>query len=383
MNIIKITFAFFILSYLAYSQPVPGAYDTKEYLSLLKNKKVGLIINQTSVIGKVQLLDTLLSLKINVVKVFAPEHGFRGDADAGEKVDNSIDKKTGIPIISLYGKNKKPSKEQLIDLDVLVFDIQDVGCRFYTYISTLHYVMESCSESKKFLIVLDRPNPNGMYIDGPVLDTSLRSFVGMHPVPIVYGMTIGEYATMIEGERWIKSVSGYQLSVIKNKKYTHSSEYSLPVKPSPNLPNDLSIALYPSLCLFEGTNISVARGTQFPFQAIGFPDSSYGDFTFTPESIPGMAKDPMHQGKKCFGIDLRQNGKEHMFTINYVIEFYKKSGDKSAYFNNFFKKLIGNELVMKQIQEGQSDLVIRRFWENDLIKFKKIRKKYLLYTDFE
>lgn len=361
------------------SQPSPGANDMNEYLPILKNKKVALVVNQTSVVANTHLLDTLNKLKVQVVTVFGPEHGFRGNADAGEKVSNNIDAKTGIPVVSLYGKNKKPSPEQLKGIDVVIFDIQDVGVRFYTYISTLHYVMEACAENNVTLLVLDRPNPNGMYIDGPVLDTAFRSFVGMHPIPVVHGLTVGELAQMINGEGWLEKKQKCKLKVVKCKNYTHKSNYSLPVKPSPNLPNDLSIALYPSLCLFEGTNISVARGTYFPFQAIGYPDSTFGTFSFTPISIEGMAKEPMHMNKKCYGLDLRTTPISYSFTIKYLIDFYNKSQNKEKFFNNFFNKLAGNAELMNQIKSGMNEKEIKESWNTKLMAYKTTRSKYLLY----
>ena len=295
-------------------QILPGGYQIKDYLPLLKGKKVAIVGNHTSLVQNTHLLDTLLSLKINVKYIFCPEHGFRGTADAGEKVLSYIDPKTNIPVISLYGKNKKPDPNKIKEIEIILFDLQDVGVRFYTYISTLHYVMEAAAESKKKLIVLDRPNPNGMYIDGPVLDdSSCKSFVGIHPIPIIYGLTIGELAKMINGENWLGKNKKADLIVVKNKNYTHKSTYNLPTKPSPNLPNELSIALYPSLCLFEGTPISIARGTMFPFQAIGYPDSTIGKFRFVPNSIPGMAKDPVHLNITCFGFDFRPFPIEYKF----------------------------------------------------------------------
>lgn len=360
-----------------FSQPIPGAYDISNYLSQIKKKSVGLVVNQTSELNGIHLVDTLSKLKIKIKAIFGPEHGFRGTSDAGEKVNNEIDTKTGIKVISLYGKNKKPTADQLKGLDVLIFDIQDVGARFYTYISTLHYVMEACAENNVELLILDRPNPNGMYVDGPILDTSLHSFVGMHPIPVVHGLTVAELAQMINGEKWIPKPC--QLTIVKCKNYTHLSTYSLPVKPSPNLPNDLSIALYPSLCLFEGTNISVGRGTQFPFQVIGSPDSTIGQFFFTPQSIEGMAKNPMHEGKKCYGVDLRFMKPVRAFTLKYVIDFYQRSSDKDKFFTNFFDKLIGNKLVIKQIKEGLSETEIKKTWQTDLEKYKLLRKKYMLY----
>ncbi len=369
----------FLISTCANTQPLPAAYTPSTYLPLLVNKKVGLVVNQTSMVGSTHLLDTLIACSIDVKRIFGPEHGFRGKADAGEKINNEIDVKTGISVVSLYGNNKKPFPEQLADIEVVVFDIQDVGVRFYTYISTLHYVMEACAENKKQLVVLDRPNPNGMYIDGPVLDTAFYSFVGMHPIPIVHGLTIGELALMINGEKWLKNDQVCDLKIVKCKNYYHREKYSVPVKPSPNLPNDLSIALYPSLCLFEGTNVSVARGTYFPFQAIGFPDSSYLGFYFTPQSIEGMAKEPIHLGKKCFGIDLRNTKPDYKFTLSYLIDFFKKSKNIDKYFNSFFNKLAGNSQLMQQIKAGMSEEGIRKSWQPELEKYKSLRKKYLLY----
>jgi uncharacterized protein YbbC (DUF1343 family) len=371
---------FILFSFFSIAQPLPASENIPLIIKELKGKKVGLVVNQTSMVKNTHLIDTLLYYKINIQKIFGPEHGFRGTADAGEKVNNEIDAKTQISVVSLYGKNKKPTKEQLENLDIIVFDIQDVGCRFYTYISTLHYVMEACAENNKELLILDRPNPNGMYVAGPVLDTAFRSFVGMHPVPIVHGMTIGEYAQMMAGEKWIPKIN---FKIIPCKNYSHRSTYSLPIKPSPNLPNDLSISLYPSLCLFEGTNVSVARGTYFPFQAIGFPDSTFGTFSFVPESILGMAKEPMHQGKKCYGIDFRNQSIKKEFTLSYLIQFYKLSTNKETYFNNFFKKLIGNNSIQEQIKNGLTEKEITQIWLPKLLEFKKIRKKYLLYEDFE
>ncbi|HEY8399691.1 MAG TPA: DUF1343 domain-containing protein, partial [Cytophagaceae bacterium] len=305
---------------------ITGAEQLEQYLSLLKNKNVALVVNQTSVVGKTHLVDTLLSLGIKVRKIFSPEHGFRGDADAGERVNNEIDAKTGLPIVSLYGNNKKPNKESLKDVDIVIFDIQDVGVRFFTYISTMHYIMEACAENNKKVLILDRPNPNGHYVDGPVLDLKHKSFVGMHPIPIVHGLTVGELAMMINGEKWLDSGRTCDLQVIKVKNYDHKKRYSLPVKPSPNLPNDLSIQLYPHLCLFEGTTLSVGRGTEFPFQVVGHPNKAYGTFQFTPKSIPGMAKSPLHENKVCYGIDLRSlSGEESGFQLKYIMELYNKS----------------------------------------------------------
>lgn len=369
---------------------VTGASQLKEYLPLLNGKKVGLLVNQTSMVGNKHLVDTLIALndkedlEIIIDKVFAPEHGFRGKADAGEQVSNGVDTNTGLPIISLYGKNKKPTPDQLEGLDWVVFDIQDVGARFYTYISTMHYVMEVCAENNVKMMVLDRPNPNGMYVDGPVLDTAQQSFVGMHPIPIVHGLTVGELAQMINGKKWLGKGIKCDLTVISMKNYDHSMVYSLPVKPSPNLPNDLSIALYPSLCLFEGTDISVGRGTYAPFQQIGHPDFvSDSSYTFTPVSIDGMSKYPKHQNKKCYGIDFSKQSISYQFSLKRLIEYYHKYEDKEKYFNNFFKRLAGIDQLEQQIKDGMSEEEIRVTWQKDLNTYKKIRKQYLLYEDFE
>ena len=358
-----------------------GAEQFDQYLPLLKGKKVGLIVNQTSVVNKTFLLDTLISRGVNVIKIFAPEHGFRGKADAGEKVNNETDSKTGLPIISLYGPNKKPSKTQLGDLDIIIFDIQDVGARFYTYISTMHYAMEACAENNKMLVVLDRPNPNGHYIDGPILQKEYKSFVGMHPIPIVHGCTVGELAQMINGEKWLDTSGICDLKVVQVKNYTHKTSYSLPIKPSPNLPNDQAINLYPSLGIFEGTNISVARGTLFPFQAIGSPNPANGSFTFTPVSIEGMSKNPPHENKLCYGIDLRSEPRASGINLSYIIKMYQASEDKEKFFNNFFKKLAGNETLQKQIAAGKSEKEIKDSWSGELANYRKIRDKYLLYRD--
>lgn len=354
-----------------------GVENTKNYLPLIKGKKIAVIGNQTSIISSIHLVDSLLSLDINIVKVFSPEHGFRGNADAGEKVENIIDPKTGLPIISLYGKNKKPSPEQLNGIDILLFDIQDVGVRFYTYISTLHYIMEAAAENNIKVIVLDRPNPNGHYVDGPILDTAFRSFVGMHPIPIVYGMTIGEYAKMITGENWISKKC--DLTIIKMENYTHEMSYSLPIKPSPNLPNIKSINLYPSLCLFEGTTVSIGRGTDYPFQQFGAPylESNY---SFTPQSGAG-SKYPKHENTECYGIDLRfQEDYLSNINLNWLIESYNKCPEKDGFFNKFFDKLAGTDKLRLQIINGKNSQEIKESWKVGLDEFRKIRKKYLIYN---
>ncbi len=355
---------------------VLGAERTDIYLPLLKNKKVGVVGNQTSMIANTHLVDSLLSLDINIMTVFSPEHGFRGTADAGAKIEDGIDSKTGLPIISLYGNNKKPRKEQLKGIDILVFDIQDVGVRFYTYISTLHYVMEAAGESNIKVIVLDRPNPNGHYVDGPILDTAFQSFVGMHTIPVVHGMTIGEYAKMINGENWISTKC--DLTIIKMENYTHDMSYNLPIKPSPNLPNARSINFYPSLCLFEGTTISIGRGTDYPFQHFGAPylESNY---SFIPKSGEG-SKYPKHENTECFGTDLRfQEDYLTALNLNWIVEAYNQCSEKEEFFTDFFDKLAGTDKLKKQIIAGMTVREIKASWEEGLEKFKKLRENYLIY----
>lgn len=364
-----------------------GASQTHLYLSKLKGKNVALVANQSSVIKRggyknkfIHLVDSLLSLNIKVKKVFSPEHGFRGEADAGEHTKNEIDKKTGISIVSLYGKNKKPTALQLKNIDVVVFDIQDVGVRFYTYISTLHYVMEACAEKKIPVLVLDRPNPNAHYLDGPVLKPKYKSFIGMHQVPVVYAMTIGEYAKMINGENWLKNKVKCNLAVIPLANYTHKTKYSLPIKPSPNLPNDLAINLYPSLCFFEGTNVSCGRGTNMQFQVYGSPYLNKSKFNFIPKPNRG-SKYPKHQNKICYGEDLRKSLQLNQINLNWLIKTYKQTSRVKVKFwnKNLFDKLAGTDLLRKQIEQGLSENKIKQSWQRDLNKFKKIRKKYLLY----
>ncbi|MBD0824330.1 exo-beta-N-acetylmuramidase NamZ family protein [Aestuariibaculum marinum] len=365
---------------------IVGANQTENYLPLLQGKHIGIVANQTSVIFKTDntythLVDSLATLKIDIKTVFAPEHGFRGKADAGEHVKDGIDKKTGIPIISLYGDNKKPKPEQLDNLDLVIFDIQDVGARFYTYISTLHYVMEACAEQGIPVLILDRPNPNGHYVDGPTLDINNKSFVGMHPIPVVHGMTIGEYAKMINGEKWLNNGIQCELNVIPIKNYTHQSSYSLPIKPSPNLPNDTAINLYPSLCFFEGTNVNAGRGTDNQFQIFGSPFLNPKVFTFsyTPRSNTG-AKYPKHENKLCYGINLTQTKPLNHLNLQWLIDAYNNTKDKSAFFNNFFIKLAGTKKLQEQIESGLSADAIRASWTDDLNSFKHIRRKYLLYN---
>ncbi len=367
---------------------VTGASNYNTYLSLLKNKKIGVVTNQTGIVDfknpetlKAEVLSTvdfLLQNKIDVIRIFSPEHGFRGTADAGEHVVDGKDARTGLSVISLYGDNKKPKTIQLEGIEILVFDLQDVGVRFYTYISTLHYVMESCAENNIPLIILDRPNPNGGMIDGPVLEKEFSSFVGMHPVPIVYGMTIGEYAKMINGEKWLKNGISCNLLIIPNKNYKREMPYNLPVKPSPNLPNSQAINLYSSLCLFEGTNISVGRGTEKQFQVYGSPFLPKTVFNFTP--IPNFgAKDPLYKNEVCNGEDLSKIQKLNGLELKWLLKTYLDTPIKSSYFNSFFTKLAGTKKLQQQIEENNSEVQIRATWQQDIEKFKKIRKKYLIY----
>lgn len=358
---------------------VTGAEQLDEYTYLLEGNSVALVANQTSLVNEVHLVDTLLSVGINIVKVFAPEHGFRGKADAGAHIDNEIDSKTGLPLISLYGKYKKPSKENMEGVDIVVFDIQDVGARFYTYISSLHYVMEACAESNIPLLVLDRPNPNGHYIDGPLLDTAYKSFVGMHPIPIVHGMTIAEYAKMINGENWLKDSIQCKLYLQKMEGYSHNKTYDLPVKPSPNLPNPKSVALYPSLCLFEGTAISVGRGTSKQFQIIGSPELDSCAFLFTPISREG-ARYPKYENIICHGWNLEHMDLMPGINIDYLIETYNQYELKGlTFFNSFFDKLAGSNELRIQIESGWSSSQIKETWQEGLNLFSNTRASYLIY----
>jgi uncharacterized protein YbbC (DUF1343 family) len=364
---------------------IPGAGQPEEYIPMLTGKNVGLVVNQTSLVNNIHLVDFLLSKSIAVKEIFVPEHGFRGEVEAGETVTNSVDPESGIPIISLYGKNKKPSDENLSGLDVLVYDIQDVGCRFFTYISTLQYVMEVCSGKNITLLILDRPNPNGDYIDGPVLKPEMKSFVGLYPIPVVYGCTIGELARMINGEGWMGNGVKCNLKIVPVKNYTHPDVYELPVKPSPNLPNYQAVRLYPSLCFFEATNVSIGRGTTFPFQVIGFPDPSFGSFSFTPVSIKGMSKIPLHRNRECFGIDLRNEKEIPRFTLKYFIDFYNRFKNSVEFWNSekWIGQLSGDPNFYNQINSGLCETEIRKNWQPDLEKYRSMRKKYLLYPDFE
>lgn len=369
-------------------KPVVGANQTKNYLHLLNGKRIGIVANQTSVIFKTEdnksythLVDSLSTLKLDIKKVFAPEHGFRGTADAGEVVKDGLDTKTGLPIVSLYGKNKKPSVEQLQDLDIMIFDIQDVGARFYTYISSLHYVMEACAENNIPLIILDRPNPNGHYIDGPILESEHKSFVGMHPIPVVHGMTIGEYAKMINGEDWLANKVKCELTVVTIKNYTHNVAYNLPIKPSPNLPNASAINLYPSLCFFEGTTVSVGRGTEMQFQIYGSPLLPETDFSFTPKPNHG-AKYPKHENKTCNGFNLSEELPLKRLNLSFLINAYSTTKEQATFFNSnaFFTKLAGTKKLQQQIEDGLNEEQIKATWISGLNAFKIIRNKYLLYN---
>lgn len=356
-----------------------GADNYEKYLPLLKNKKVGIVTNQTGLLtNKTHVVDFLLEKKIAVQTIFAPEHGFRGTADAGEHVVDGKDSKTGLPIISLYGDNKKPKAAQLAEIDVMIFDLQDVGARFYTYISSLHYVMEACAENGIPLIVFDRPNPNGRIVDGPLLEKEFTSFVGMHPIPLLHGMTIGEYAQMINGQKWLKNAVQCKLTVIPCVDYDRKMDYSLLAKPSPNLPNDQSINLYASLCLFEGTNVSMGRGTEKQFQIYGSPYLAKTNFSFTPKPNFG-AKDPLYNGKECFGEDLTAYPKLNQLELKWLIKAYQNTSDKTKFFNPFFTKLAGTKKLQEQIENGTSEDQIRKSWQKDLEAFKKMRTKYLLY----
>ena len=363
---------------------IPGAENMTAYLPLLKGKKVALVMNQTSRVGDALLVDTLQRLGVNVVKIFVPEHGFRGTANAGAHINNSRDSATGLPIISLYGDNKKPKPEQLAGIDILVYDLQDVGVRFFTYISSLQYCMEACAEQGKQLIVLDRPNPNGYYVAGPVLDTAFKSFVGMQAIPLVYGMTAGEYATMLQGERLFHKASALRLHVIPCLYWDHTSHYLLPVSPSPNLRSANAIGLYPSICLFEGTVISVGRGTERPFEQWGHPDlKDKGPDSFRPANVVG-ATNPPYEGKVCYGLSLIDNPRHtYALRLQWLIQAYQWYPEKSKFFTGFFEKLAGTASLRKQIEAGMSESAILRSWEPGITAFKKVRKKYLLYPDFE
>lgn len=365
---------------------LPGAERLQLYIPLLEGKNIGLVVNHTSKVNNSHLLDTLLDFGIKVKTIFAPEHGFRGTAGAGQSIESGSDKKTGLPIISLYGDHKKPISTDLEGLDLVVFDIQDVGVRFYTYISTMTYVMEACAENNIPFLVLDRPNPNGYYIDGPVLDPEFSSFVGLHSVPVVYGMTIGEYALMVNGEKWMNNGIQCDLEVIPCSEYTHDWTGELPVKPSPNLPNHISVLLYPSLCFFEGTKVSVGRGTELPFQHVGHPDYSKKDYSFTP-SATETTKYPKLQDKVCYGLNLSQLDDyyikaENRINLSYLLDFYHDLNMGEDFFldNHFIDLLAGTDSLRIQIQEGLSEEEIRETWQEDINRFKEIRSLYLLYN---
>lgn len=369
-----------------YEDIICGAQQTAIYLPLLKDKRVALVTNASGIVNGVHLVDTLMKLKVHLVKIFGPEHGFRGNNDAGVKVSSAKDNKTGLPVVSLYGSHKKPTKEDLKNVDVVIYDIQDVGVRFYTYISTMTYVMEACAENKKEMIIFDRPNPNGYYIDGPVMRDNYKSFLGLHPVPIVYGMTCGEYAQMVNGEGWLKNKVKCNLSVIPLKKYDRSKFVSgLPIKPSPNLPNDTAVLLYPGLGLFEGTIMSLGRGTEFPFQQIGSPYfDSKEIFSFTPKSNT-VSKHPKYQDSVCYGLDLRKEFyktlEKKCIRLDWLLYMYEHSNKKNDFFDHNFNYHSGNQELKQQIIEGKSEDQIRLSWKKDLEEFKKIRKKYLIYPD--
>lgn len=358
--------------------PVTGADQVNLLLPKLKGKRVALTVNHTSLIGKTHLADSLKNLGVNIIKIFGPEHGFRGNAADGELVSDSMDIKSGIPLVSLYGKNKKPTVQQLADVDVVVFDIQDVGTRFYTYIGTMHYVMEACAESNKKVIILDRPNPND-FVDGPMNDKPLKSFVAMHTIPIAHGLTVGELAQMLNGEGWLLNKVKCDIEIITIKNWKHSDPYNLPIGPSPNLPNNQAIQLYPSICLFEGTVISLGRGTTFPFQVLGNPELKQLPFTFTPVTIKGVAVKPPHENKLCYGIDLRKDKPARKIDLSYVLKMYSLYPDKEKFFTSYFDILAGSPTLQQQIKDGLNEDQIRASWQQELDKFKTLREKYLLY----
>ena len=384
----KLQFLFLIFMLTACSQaqnPISGANQSDKYFSLLANKKLSIVANQTSTIGCLHLVDSLHKAGFDIQKIFAPEHGFRGQAEAGAHIHNGIDSISGLRVVSLHGKYKKPSDESLQGIDLMIFDIQDVGARFYTYISSLTYVMEACAENNIPLLILDRPNPNGHYIDGPILEKEFKSFVGLLPIPVVHGMTIAEMAQMINGEGWLENKIKCDLHIVPLKNYNHQTIYNLPIAPSPNLPNDNSIVLYPSLCFFEGTPLSIGRGTDFPFEVIGYPESEEKSFTFKPRSIKGKSEYPKFENQRCYGLDLRSYSANHdrpiKINLQYIIDFYSSYPDKEEFFTSFFNLLAGNNKLQEQIKAGMTEEEIRKSWEVELNAFKAKRKKYLLYTD--
>ena len=375
----------YISVFLQAQSPLPAADQTNLYFPFLEGKHLGIIANQTSRIGSVHLVDSLLNAGFNIQKVFAPEHGFRGESEAGAVISNGIDTITGLPLLSLHGKTKKPTADNLQGIDLVIFDIQDVGVRFYTYISTLAYVMEACAENNIPLLILDRPNPNANYIDGPILEKEFKSFVGLLPIPVVHGMTLGEMALMINGEGWLQNQLQCTVHIIPIKNYTHQMIYQIPISPSPNLPNDNAIALYPSLCFFEGTAISIGRGTEFPFEVIGYPEAQIKDFSFQPQSIVGKSLHPKSENQICYGVDLREFSKKqnrpNKLNLHYLIDFYSTYPNKNQFFTDFFNLLAGNNKLQEQIKAGLSENEIRSSWEPELITFKLKRKQYLLYPD--
>ena len=374
----------FVFSY-QNSEIKVGSEKMNEYLNKISNKSVGLLVNHSSSVSSTHLIDTLISKNINIKKIFSPEHGFTGNIERGKKVNGDtliIDNKI-IPIISMYGKSRIPTKESMKGLDIVIFDIQDVGTRFYTYISAMHNMMNICAELGISFLVLDRPNPNSGYIDGPVLDMEYQSYIGMHEIPIVHALTVGELAMMIKGEKWIGNSEKLKLSVIKIDNWDHNKEYKLPIRPSPNLPNQQSILLYPSLCLFEQTIVSIGRGTPYPFQVIGHPNYDNKSFSFTPKSVTEESK-PKLENEKCFGIDLKKIKVKKELNIKYLIDFYNRlKSTNSDFFGKYFYRIAGNKILENQIKDGISEREIRLSWKADIDKYKKIRKKYLLYKDFE
>jgi uncharacterized protein YbbC (DUF1343 family) len=393
---------FFSIILYSYKKPLPvnieklaiktGAEQTEKYLSYLKGKRIAILANQTSIIGKRHMVDSLKHLGVNIVKVFGPEHGFRGNASNGAHVSDEVDSATGIPIISLYGAKNKPSKEDLADVDLVVYDVQDVGCRFYTNINALARLMESCVENGKELLILDRPNPNAYFIDGPILDMKYKSGIGMFPIPITHGLTIAEFAQMLNGEGWLTNKVKCKLKLIKVANYNHDMPYTLPVKPSPNLNTQQSIMLYPSMCLFEGTYINYGRGTYFPFTILGSPElKGKYDFTFTPIGIPGMSETPLFMNQVCYGIDLRNYDiellrKKKQVNLQWILELYKASPYKEKFFDSklsaqmgTIERLVGSGLFREQVKNGVSEAEIRKSWEPGLSNYKKMRKKYLIY----
>lgn len=382
-------FTLLLISSTICAQVLCGADQPERYLHLLKNKKIAVVVNQTSCLHhdtSVHLVDFLIKKNVNIRCIFAPEHGFRGNYEAGASVKNDTDANTGIVVLSLYGKNKKPTPSQLAGIDIVLFDIQDVGARFYTYISTLHYVMEACAEQKKTLLILDRPNPNGFYVDGPVLNNKYTSFVGMHPVPVVHGMTIGEYARMINGEKWLKNKLSCRLQIISVKNYTHSYRYTLPVAPSPNLRNMTAIYLYPTMCFLEGTSYSLGRGTQWPFECAGKPGLVHGDIEFTPIPVKGVADNPPYSNTLCRGYRYSKFIDSSFFKnprllLNILLQLYSRDNDTASFFTPFFEKLAGNSTFRQQLAGGIDEKTIRQSWERDLNQYRIMRRKYLIYAE--